>query len=110
MPPHSTRCSCFGISALPKFGPDFLECDRGKPADGLRRQSIALVNVLTVPSTSKRFDNPGCFSAMPVESIVEPRSRLVVLKPLPGANMIPEFAAQIVGEAALRQPRKELAR
>src|SRR5204862_6999782 len=99
MPPHSTRCSCFGISALPKFGPDFLECDRDKPADGLRRQSIALVNILTVPSTGKRFDNPGCFSAMPVQSIVELRSRMVVLKPLPGANMVPDLAAHIVFKA-----------
>ena len=70
-PPQRTRCSFFGISALSQLVPDLLEGDRGKPANGVRRQPVALIDVLAVPATGKRLDDPGCFPAMPIEGVVE---------------------------------------
>src|SRR5512132_2398313 len=108
-PPHSTRCSFLGISALPKFGPDLLERDRSKLADGARRQAVALIDVLAVPSTGERFDDPGCFPAMPIEGVVELGARGVVYESFAGTDMFAELTAQVVVEAALGQAREKLA-
>src|ERR1700737_1162100 len=108
-PPQSTRCSLVGISALPKFGPDLLEHDRGKLANGVRRQAGGLIDVCAVPPTSERFNNPGCFPAMPIESVVELGARRVVPKSFAGTDMFVQLAARVVVGAARVRAREKLA-
>jgi hypothetical protein len=99
-----------GISALPKFGPDFLERDRGKSADAILRQTVPLIDVLAVPSAGEQFDNPRCFPAVLIEGIIEVGARSIVSEPSAGTDMIAELAAKIVIKAALGEAAKKLAR
>jgi hypothetical protein len=99
-----------GISALPEFGPDLPECDRGKFADASGRQTVALINVLAVPSTGEQFDNPRCFPAMLINGVVEQGARFIVSEPSAGTDMIAELATKIVIKAALSETGKKLAR
>ena len=46
---------------------------------------------------------------MSVERVIELGAHCIVAKPLAGADVVREFAAQIVVKAALRQAREELA-
>jgi hypothetical protein len=108
--PQSTRCSLIDISALPEFGPDLLECDRGKSADAILRQTVPLIDVLAVPSASEQFDNPRCFPAMLIKGTVELGARPVVSEPSTVPDMIAELAAKVIIKAALREAGKELAR
>jgi hypothetical protein len=82
----STRCSFLGLSALPKSGPDLLGCDWGKLANGVRRQAIALIDVLAVPSAGEGFDNSRCFPAMPIQGPSN-WERQVVPEPFARTNM-----------------------
>src|SRR6516165_9965419 len=107
--PHRTRCSFFGISALPEFCPDLLECDRSEPANSFRGQAIALVNILAIPSAGKYFDDSGCFPAMPTEGVIEFGPRRIGPEPLTRTDMIGKLPAQVIVEAALRQACEELA-
>ena len=47
---------------------------------------------------------------MPIEGVVELRSRGIIPEPLASTHVVGEFAAQIVVEGALGQAREELAR
>ena len=95
------------ISAFPKLGPNFPECDRGKSADAVRRQAFALIDVLAVPSAGEQFDNPRCFPTMLIKGIVELGARSIVSEPCAGTDMIAEFAAEIVIKAALGEAGKK---
>jgi hypothetical protein len=85
-----------GISALPEFGSDLPESDGREFSDAIRRQPIALIDVLAVPPTGKRFDNPRCFSAMLIKSNVELGARPVVSEPSAVPNMVAELAAEVI--------------
>src|SRR4051812_7419283 len=104
------RCSFVGISALPKFGSDFLERDRCEPADCVRCQTAALIDVLPVPATRELLHDPRCLPAMAVECLVELRSRSVVSEAFTRADVVGQFATEEIVEGSLRQASKELSR
>src|SRR4051794_40732330 len=103
-------CSGRGISALLKLGPNLPKGDGSELVDGGRRQPVALVDVLAVPATGERLDDPGGLAAVPGERLVEAGAHRVVREALAGAGVVGELAAQVVVEGALRQAGEELAR
>src|SRR3954454_6657117 len=58
-PPHSTRCSPVGISALPQFGNNFPERNRRKVFHDIGGETLTLVDVFAVPSAGECLDNAG---------------------------------------------------
>ena len=68
-----------------------------------------LIDDFIIPA-GERFDDPGCFPAMPIEGVVELGSRVVVGEPFAGTDVAAELTAQVVLEAALRQAGEKLAR
>ena len=109
-PPHSTRCSFVGISALPKFGPNLFERDWGKSAYRVWGQALTLIDVLPVPATRELFDDPRRLPAMPVEGLVKLRSCTVVSETFPGADVAGQFTTEVIVKGPLRQASKEFPR
>ena len=95
--------------AFPKLGPNFPECDRGEFADAIGRQTVALIDVLAVPSAGA-IRQSASFPTMSIKGIVELGARSIVSEPCAGTDMIAEFAAEIVIKAALGEAGKKLAR
>ena len=109
-PPQRTRCSFCGISALSQLGPDLLEGDRGKPPNGVRRQPVALIDVLAVPATGERLDDPGCFPAMAGERLVEFERARRRPRSARRTDVARELTAEVVVQAALCEAREERVR
>jgi hypothetical protein len=96
-----------GISALPEFSPNLPECDRGEFSNAIRRQAIALIDVLAIPTAGKCLDNPRCFPTMLIKGVVELGARSIVSEPSAGTDMIAELAAEMIVKAALGQAGKK---
>jgi hypothetical protein len=68
------------------------------------------MDVLAIPATRECLDDARGFAAVPIERLIEGDLLAIVRKPFLGADMVREFTAEIVVQAALGQPGKELAR
>ena len=105
-PPQRTRCSFCGISAPSQLGPDLLEGDRGKQTNGVRRQPVALIDVLAIPATCELFDDTGCFPAVGGQHRAEFSAFPVVREALTRTDMARELTTEVVIQAALGEAPK----
>ena len=69
--------------------------------NSLGRQPVALIDILAVPSTRKRFDDPGRLAAVHLERIVEVSPRNVVKETPIRPDVVGKLATEEVIEAAL---------
>ena len=73
-PPQSTRCSRDRISALPEFGPNFLERNEHEAAHGGRRK-LLFPNGFAEPLAGELLDDSRRLSAVLIE--VSPELRVI---------------------------------
>src|SRR5262245_12515368 len=99
-PPHSTRCSWARISTLPKIGPRLLERSRAVSRNRIWREPIALIDVFAVPTAGDCLDDSRRLAAVHFKCFIEVGARGVILETLVDANVVGEFSAEIVVQAA----------
>ena len=105
--PHSTRRSCIGASSLSQLALDLAERDCRELRRRLRRQPV-LKDRLGVPLGGEVLDDPGRLNAVKLERGTERPFLAQRPETFSGANMIGEFATEVVFKMAARQPGKEV--